>query len=86
MTELPKGLDWKAFTPDDSPKTPMDVLSDPVHENLSTPDLAVGDPAFDFDLPVYDYSEGVEKFTGQNFHLASEAEQRPVALVFGSYT
>ena len=86
MSEVPKGLDWKAFTPDDSPKTPLDLASDPVLKDLSTPDLEVGDVAFDFDLPIYDYSDGVEKATDKNFHLASEASERPVALVFGSYT
>lgn len=86
MSEMPKGMDWKAFTPEDSPKTPMEVMADPMLQNLSTPELAEGDIAFDFELPVYDYSDGVEKATGETFHLATEAEQRPVALVFGSYT
>ena len=86
MEDLPKGMDWKAFTPDDSPKTPMDVLSDPVYQDLATPDLSVGDPAYDFELPVYDYRAGVENHAGKTFHLASEAREKPVALVFGSYT
>jgi len=29
--KLPEGFDWKAFTPEDSPKTPMEVLADPQH-------------------------------------------------------
>ena len=86
MPEMPKGLDWKAFTPDDSPKTPMDVWADPKLTALSDPDLTTGDVAFDFELPVFDYSDGVEKATDKTFHLASEAKKRPVALVFGSYT
>ena len=86
MPEEPKGLDWRAFTPDDSPKTPLEVWADPALQDLSTPDLAVGDVAYDFDLPLYDYSAGVERTTGETFHLASEAKERPVALVFGSYT
>jgi len=86
MAETPPALDWKAFTPDDSPKTPMDIWADPRLKELSTPDLAVGDMAFDFELPVYDYSDGVERATDETFHLASEAKERPVALVFGSYT
>jgi hypothetical protein len=86
MSEIPKGLDWKAFTPDDSPKTPMDVWADPRLQDLSAPDLATGDLAYDFELPVYDYSDGTRKATHEAFHLASEAEKRPVALVFGSYT
>ena len=86
MEDLPKGMDWKSFTPDDSPKTPMDVLSDPIRQDLATPDLAVGDPAYDFELPVYDFSTGGKRVSERNFHLASEACKRPVALVFGSYT
>ncbi len=86
MAETPTGLDWKAFTPDDSPKTPMDLWSDPRLKDLSTPDLTVGDVAFDFELPVYDYADGLEQKTNETFHLASEAKERPVALVFGSYT
>jgi hypothetical protein len=84
--ELPKGMDWKAFTPDDSPKTPIDVLSDPEHQKLATPDLAPGDPAFDFDLEIHDFSDGTKKLTGERFHLLGEAKSRPVALIFGSYT
>jgi|GEM_PF-401882 len=81
---LPKGFDWKAFTPEDSPKTPMDVLAE--HRDLGTPDLAPGDPAFDFELPVFDYSDGTEQATGRSFHLQEVAAERPVALIFGSYT
>lgn len=86
MPEAPKGFDWRAFTPEDSPKTPMDVWADPLLKHLSEPDLAVGHVVFDFELPVYDYAEGVERATNKTFHLASEAKERPVALVFGSYT
>jgi hypothetical protein len=86
MSEIPKGLDWKAFTPDDSPKTPMDVWADPRLVDLSVPDLKTGDLAFDFELPIYDYSDGTRQATNETFHLSSEASKRPVALVFGSYT
>jgi hypothetical protein len=64
----------------------MDVWAAPRLKELSTPDLSVGDMAFDFELPVYDYAEGVERATDKTFHLLSEAKDRPVALVFGSYT
>jgi len=79
-------FDWKSITPEDSPKTPMDVAGDPEMRDLSTPNLAEGDEAFDFDLPVYDFSDGDERLTGDNFHLSNVADDRPVALVFGSYT
>ena len=84
-TERPK-FDWRAFTPEDSPKTPMDVMADPMHRDLATPKLGPGDPAFDFELPLYDFSDGTEKATGDRFNLRSAADERPVALIFGSYT
>jgi hypothetical protein len=83
---LPPGIDWRAFTPDDSPMGRPDVMADAVHQDLSTAKLAPGDEAFDFDLPVYDFSDGTQGETGRTFHLQSVAANRPVALVFGSYT
>lgn len=85
-TELPEGFDWRAFTPEDSPKTPMDVMSDPTHTRLATAELKAGDEAYDFTSPVYDFSDGTEKRTGDHFHLAEVALDKPVALIFGSYT
>ena len=85
-TSTPKGMDWKSFTPEDSPKTPMDLFADPNTRDLATPKLAVGDAAHDIDLPVWDYSEGVAKETGEHFRLRETAATRPVALIFGSYT
>ena len=41
-SELPAGIDWKAFTPEDSPKTPIDVFADPLHQDLGTPHVATG--------------------------------------------
>ncbi len=79
-------FDWRAFTPEDSPRTLPDVMADPVHQDLATAKLAAGDPAFDFELPVYDFSDGTRVETGRTFHLQSVAANRPVALVFGSYT
>ena len=72
------------FTPADSPLTLEDVMES--HAHLATPDLAVGDAAFDFDLPVYDFSAGDRRDTGERFHLQEVARNQPVALVFGSYT
>ncbi len=82
----PKGFDWRAFTPEDSPKTPMDVMADPHHVDLATPKLAEGDPAYDFESAVYDFSAGTERNTGRTFRLLEAAREKPVALIFGSYT
>ena len=45
-------LDWKSFTPADSPKGLPDIMKEQGH--LATPDVAPGEPAFDFELPVFD--------------------------------
>ena len=71
-------------TPADSPLTLDDVMASPVYLRLRTPDLVVGDPAFDFELAVLD-GETRER-TGGFVRLSSFAGERPVALVFGSYT
>ena len=85
--ETPAGeIDWRAFTPEDSPKTPMDVMADPQHQDLSSAKLSVGDQAFDFSRDLYDFSEGVEHKTNRSFNLLEVARKKPVALVFGSYT
>jgi hypothetical protein len=83
---MPKGFDWRAFTPEDSPKTPLDVMADPRHRDLATAKLSAGDRAFDFERPLFDFSSGVRKETGRSFHLLEAAARRPVALIFGSYT
>lgn len=83
---LPRGFDWRCITAEDSPMTPADMIADPRHRDLATAELSVGDPAFDFELPVFDFSEGTERATGETFHLRAVARERPVALVFGSYT
>jgi hypothetical protein len=64
----------------------MDLRADPVNQDLTTAKLALNDPAFDFELPVYDFSDGTERITGETFHLKKLAQERPVALIFGSYT
>jgi hypothetical protein len=58
-------------TPVDSPLNLEDIRSSALYTDLSTPKLAVGDRAFDFELP-----DGSRLFEAG----------RPVALVFGSYT
>ena len=53
-------------------------MSSPFYGALMTPSLAPGEPAFDFDLPLLD--------GGGRVRLSEFAGERPVALVFGSYT
>ena len=85
-SKLPAGFDWRSITPDDSPMGLPAMMADPVHQDLATAKLTPGDPAFDFDLPIYDFSDGTRVETGHSFQLHSAAANRPVALVFGSYT
>ena len=84
--KLPEGFDWKSITPADSPKTPMDVMADPKHQDLATPKLKEGDECFDFRSRIYDYSGGTEVDTGRYFNLLEKSKEKPVALIFGSYT
>ena len=89
MTSEPEGgvaFNWRAFTPEDSPKTPVDLFADPHIRDLSTPKLKEGDFASNFKLPIHDFSDGMERTTGNAFHLLNAARDRPVALIFGSYT
>jgi hypothetical protein len=79
-------MDWRVMTPEDSPKGLPDVYADPRLADLRTPNLAPGDPAFDFELPVYDFSRGTKQSTGETMRLSKASRARPVALVFGSYT
>lgn len=74
------------ITPADSTKTFHDVLQDAEFIRLAAPNLAAGDPCFDFDLAVYDFSSGKRQETGETFHLLDACADRPVALLFGSYT
>ena len=53
-------------------------MGSPFYGNLMAPELRPGDPALPFDLPLLDGSGRVR--------LADFAGERPVALVFGSYT
>ena len=71
-------------TPADSPLTLEDVMSSPAHRRLMTPELAPGDPAFPFDLPLLDSDS--HSRSGERVRLADLAGERPVALIFGSYT
>jgi hypothetical protein len=64
-------------TPSDSPLQMGDVLGSPVYRDLMTAKLAPGDRAFLFELPAAD---------GSVVRLADLVGERPVALVFGSFT
>ncbi len=84
--KLPTNFDWKSITPSDSPRTPIDIMADPKLRRLGTPELAPGDQAFGFRRPLYDFSSGQQVATGGTFDLLSRAEEKPIALIFGSYT
>lgn len=66
------------LAPKDSPLTLHDVMASEDYRDLATPKVAEGDLAPDFELPRLD--------SGGTAHLASLLEERPVTLVFGSYT
>ena len=65
-------------TPDDSPLTLQDVMASADYRDLMTAKVAEGDVAPDFELPSLDGERTVR--------LAELRAERPVALVFGSYT
>ena len=71
-------------TPADSPLTLETAMSSPVYQGLMAPELAPGEPAFPFDLPLLD--PATHRPSGERVRLADFAGRRPVALVFGSYT
>ena len=68
----------RGLAPKDSPLTLQDVMSREDYRDLMTPKVAEGDLAPDFELPRLD-AEGTERLT-------TLLAERPVALVFGSYT
>ena len=57
-------------------------MASPRYRDLWTARVTLGDRAFDFELPLLDTSGG----EGETVRLSSFAGERPVALVFGSYT
>lgn len=75
LTQLRHG---RANAPKDSPLTMQDVIASEDYRNLMTAKVSVGDVAPDFDLPRSD-GAGTVRLTTLN-------AERPVALVFGSYT
>lgn len=88
MTErkMPEDLDWQSFTPEDSPMTPMDWFANPVNQDLSAATVRQGEAAFYFRRPLFDFSSGSKVETGKTFDLQEIAAEKPVALIFGSYT
>ena len=68
----------RRLAPADSPLGLPDIEASPVYRDLSTPTLAVGDQAFDFELPLLD--------GGVTVRLSDFRDKKAVALVFGSYT
>ncbi len=72
-------------TPEDSPLTAQDVMQSPNYLELRTPEVRVGDPAFDFTLPRLD-AHGGHADTDKTVTLSAYQGDRPVALIFGSYT
>ncbi len=68
----------RGLAPKDSALTLQDVLADPGYRDLGQAKVDTGDVAPDFELPLVD-GEGTAR-------LRTLLEERPVALVFGSYT
>jgi hypothetical protein len=68
----------RSNAPKDSPLTLQDVVASPDYRDLMTPKVGEGDLAPDFDLPRLDGDDRI--------HLHALLRERPVALIFGSYT
>src|SRR5262245_10413081 len=68
----------EGMAPPDSPLTLQDVMSRDDYRDLMTAEVAVDDLAPDFELRRIDQDGTI--------HLWSLLAERPVALVFGSYT
>jgi len=65
------------------PKSREEIKASDWYQDLQNPKLRPGDPALDFSLPVLDTNHGL---TSRVVRLSEFAGQRPVALIFGSYT
>ena len=76
------GLGRRSAPPGPS-RTKEEVQASPRHQDLSTPKLREGDPAFDFTLPTLDAAHGL---TDEKVQLSDYRSKSPVALIFGSYT
>jgi hypothetical protein len=71
-------------TPADSPLTLEQAMASPLYRRLMAPELRPGEPAFPFELPLLDPE--THRPSGERVRLTDFAGERPVALVFGSYT
>jgi hypothetical protein len=71
-------------TPADSPLTLEAAMASPLYQRLMAPELAPGEAAFPFDLPLLDPE--THRPLDKRVRLRDFAGERPVALVFGSYT
>jgi len=71
-------------TPADSPLTLETAMASPLYQGLMEPELRPGDQAFPLDLAQLDPE--THHPSGERVRLADFAGERPVALVFGSYT
>ena len=73
-------------TPSDSPLTLKQLEQRDDYRDLVTPKVKQGEPAFDFELPQHDFSDGAGARIGTTVRLSSFSGVKPVALIFGSYT
>jgi hypothetical protein len=73
-------------TPRDSPLTAFTLMRRPGYRELATAKVRVGGAALDFELPRSDFTDGVGRPTGTTVRLSQYRDDRPVALIFGSYT
>ena len=71
-------------TPADSPLTLETAMASPLYRRLMAPELRPAEPASPFELPLLDPE--THRPSGERVRLADFADERPVALVFGSYT
>jgi hypothetical protein len=71
-------------TPADSPLTLETAMASPLYQRLMAPELGPGEPAYQFELPLLDPE--THKPSDERVRLADFAGERPVALIFGSYT
>jgi len=71
-------------TPPDSPLTLETAMASPLYRQLMDAELRPGAPAFAFELPRLDPE--THRPSGERVRLADFAGDRPVALIFGSYT
>ena len=77
MTEAPE-------TPPGSPLTLETAMALPLYRRLMDSDVSPGEPAFAFELPRL--HPETHRPSGERVRIADFAGERPVVLIFGSYT